>query len=105
MVGSTDRERMTRRLGEPDRLGLVLGRLGESAELGEAHNQPEAIVDRGGSAASKGLVDPIRGGGRPGGGGQGRPPLRPPPGGPAHARETAGAGAELPDPPAPPASP
>src|SRR5436853_7023422 len=64
MVGSTDRERMTGRLGEPDRLGLVLGRLGESAELGEAYDQPEAVVDRGWSAASKVLVGPIGGQGR-----------------------------------------
>ena len=52
---------MTGRLGEPDRLGLILGRLGESAELGEAHDQPEAVVDRGWSATSKVLVDPIGG--------------------------------------------
>ena len=45
-VGQADRERMMRRLGEPDRLGLVLGGLAESAELGEAQCQPAAIVDR-----------------------------------------------------------
>src|SRR5207302_188739 len=61
MVGSTNGERMMRRLGEPDRLGLILGRLGESAELGEAHDQPEAVVDRGWSAASEVLVDSIGG--------------------------------------------
>src|SRR5260370_41410980 len=64
MVRSTDRERMMGRLGEPDRLGLVRGRLGESAELGEAHDQPEAVVDGGWSAASKVLVDSIGGEGR-----------------------------------------
>jgi hypothetical protein len=36
---------MIRRLGKPDRLGFVLGRLGESAELGEAPDQPGAIPD------------------------------------------------------------
>src|SRR2546426_11386347 len=101
MVGSTDRERMTRRLGEPDRLGLVLGRLGESAELGEAHNQPEAIVDRGGSAASKVLVDPIGGGGRGGVGGELHPPLGLPPGGLHPLQVSRGGGGEVPVPPPP----
>jgi hypothetical protein len=36
-VGLTDGERMLRRLSEPDRLGFALGRLGEPAELGDAH--------------------------------------------------------------------
>jgi hypothetical protein len=35
---------MVRRLGEPDRLGLVLDRLGESAKFGEAQDEPVAIV-------------------------------------------------------------
>ena len=35
-----------RQLGEPDRLGFVPGGLGEPAELGEAQDQPVAIVDR-----------------------------------------------------------
>ena len=47
-----------RRLGEPDRLGLVLSRFGESAQLGEAHDQPGAIPDRWGCDESKILVDP-----------------------------------------------
>ena len=45
-LGLTDGVRMLRRLGEPERLGRVLGRLSESAELGEAPDQPVAIVDR-----------------------------------------------------------
>ena len=44
-VGVADSEGMLRRLGEPDRLGLVLGRLGESAELGETHDHIGASVD------------------------------------------------------------
>ena len=60
-VGQTDGERMMRRLGEPDRLGFVLGRLGESAELGEAHDQPGAIVDRWRCGVSEILVDPVGG--------------------------------------------
>src|SRR5215831_21125982 len=35
-VGHSDRERTMRLLREPDRLGSILHRLGESAELGEA---------------------------------------------------------------------
>ena len=56
-----DGVRMLRRLGEPDRLGFVLGRLGESAELGEAHDQPAAIVDRRRCGGSEILVDPVGG--------------------------------------------
>ena len=44
---------MMRRLGESDRLGLVLGRLGESAKVGEARYQPGAIVDRSGHGHSE----------------------------------------------------
>jgi hypothetical protein len=36
---------MVRRRREPDRLGFVFGRLGKSAELGEAHDEEETIVD------------------------------------------------------------
>ena len=50
-----------RRLGEPERLGLVLGRLSKSAELGEAHDQPVAIVDRYRRGRSERLVDPVGG--------------------------------------------
>ena len=37
---------MLRWLGDSDRFRRVLGRLGESAELGEAHDQPSATEDR-----------------------------------------------------------
>ena len=58
-VGQADGERMLGRFGEADRLGFVLGRLGESAELGEAHDQPGPIPDRWGYGKSESLVDPI----------------------------------------------
>ena len=45
-VGLSDGVRMMRRPGEPDRLGFVLGRNGESTELGKTHDQPVAIRDR-----------------------------------------------------------
>jgi hypothetical protein len=64
-VGHADRERTVHRLGEPDRLGLVLDRLGESAELGQAHHQPPAIPDRCRRGdADEILVDPVGGQGR-----------------------------------------
>ena len=58
-MGPADGERMLRWLGEPDRLGFVLGRLGESAELGEAHDQKAAIPDRWRRGVSEILVDPV----------------------------------------------
>ena len=58
-VGLTDGERMLRRLGEPDRLDFVLGRLDESTELREAHDQPVAIIDRSRRGGSEILVDPF----------------------------------------------
>src|SRR2546426_11690966 len=63
-VGLAHGVRMVRRLGEPDRLGCVLGRLGESAELGEAHDELDAIVDRCRCGVSEMLVDSL-GGARP----------------------------------------
>jgi hypothetical protein len=42
-----------RLLGKLDHLGFVLGCFGESAELGQAHDQPRAVVDRGGTAIPK----------------------------------------------------
>jgi hypothetical protein len=60
-VGQTDGVRMARRLGEPDRLGFVLGRLGESAELGKARDQEAAIVDRCWRDVSEILVNPVGG--------------------------------------------
>ena len=53
--------RMLRRLGEPDRLGGVLLGLGESAELGEAQDEPAAIVDRWRGGGAEILVDPLGG--------------------------------------------
>src|SRR5262249_14377827 len=58
-VGQTDGESMMRRLREPKRLGLRLGRLGESAELGEALDQPGAIIDRWRCGDSEILRDPV----------------------------------------------
>src|SRR5215472_957666 len=49
---------MMNRLGEPERLGRVLGRLSESAELSEAPDQPVAIEDRYRRGGSERLVDP-----------------------------------------------
>ena len=59
VVGQADGVRVARWSGEPDHLGFVFGRLGEPAQVGEADEQPEAIVDRGRLAASKELVDPV----------------------------------------------
>lgn len=59
MVGEKDRVRMMRRLGEPNRLRFVLGRFGESAQMGEGDQEPEAIVDRGRLTASKELMGPV----------------------------------------------
>ena len=44
-VRQTDGVRMLGRLCEPDRLGFVLSRFAESAELGEAQDQPDASVN------------------------------------------------------------
>jgi hypothetical protein len=52
---------MLRRLSEPERLGFVLSRLSESAELGEAQEEPVAIVDRWGYGHSQILVDQVGG--------------------------------------------
>ncbi len=45
-MGRPDGERMLRRLGDPNRLGLVVGGLAEAAEFGEAPDQAGPIVDR-----------------------------------------------------------
>ncbi len=58
-VGLTNGECMLRRLGEPDRLGFELGRLGESTELREAHDQPVSIIDRSRRGGSEVLVNPF----------------------------------------------
>ena len=58
-MGHTDRERVLRRLGEPDRLGCVLGSLGESAELVEARDQNEVIEEGDRCAVAEGLMYPI----------------------------------------------
>ena len=60
-VGQADGVRMTRRLGEPDRLGFVLGRLGESAELGEAQWPASDVRRPMPGGASEGLIDPVGG--------------------------------------------
>ena len=59
-VGQTDGERMLRRLGEPDRLGLVLGRLGELPSwarlmTSQARSRPMAV------RRPEILVDPVGG--------------------------------------------
>jgi hypothetical protein len=56
LVGQADGERMMHPLGEPYRFGFVLGRLGEPAELSEAHDEVEAIVNRCRCRASEILV-------------------------------------------------
>ena len=50
---------MMRRLGEPDHLRFPLDRLGESAELGQARDEEEAIVDRWRRRTSEVVVDPV----------------------------------------------
>src|SRR5260370_29835677 len=53
---------MLRRPGEPEQLGLVRGRLGESAEFGEAVDHPEATEDRYRyGAVSETLAGPVGG--------------------------------------------
>ena len=42
----TEGERVLRRLGEPAHLAFLLDRLGKSTKMGEAQDQPGAIVDR-----------------------------------------------------------
>ena len=56
-----DAERMLRRLGDTDRLGLVFRGLREAAELGEAHHQPGAIEDRCRHRHAEMVVDRVRG--------------------------------------------
>src|SRR5262249_38800813 len=52
---------MLGRFSEADRLRLVLGRLGESAQFGEAHDQPGATKDRCRYSHPEILVDPLGG--------------------------------------------
>src|SRR5262245_9387060 len=52
---------MLRRLRELDERGLMISRLSESAEMGEAHDQPDAVADGYWYEASEGLVDPVGG--------------------------------------------
>src|SRR5215831_7079033 len=61
VVGEADDERMLRPRRDSDRLGFGLRRFGESAELGQASHQPEAIVDRWGLTGSEELIDPVGG--------------------------------------------
>jgi len=58
-VGLANGVHMTDRFSELGRLGFVFGCLGESPELGEAHDQPAAIKHRWGRPDSEILVDPI----------------------------------------------
>src|SRR5437016_2266017 len=59
-----DGVRMAGRVRETYRLARVLRSLGESAELGEAVDQPGAVVDRYGRDVPEELVDPVGGQGR-----------------------------------------
>jgi hypothetical protein len=52
---------MLRRVGEPDRLGSAIGRLGELTDLGEGQEQPGAIHDRGRQGQSETFVVPAGG--------------------------------------------
>ena len=45
-VGSSDRQRMMRRFGEPPRFRVALGSLSKPAKLGETLDEPVTIVDR-----------------------------------------------------------
>ena len=52
---------MTCLLGQPEYFGLVRGGLGESAEFGEAPDEPVTIVDRCGLDVPEILADPVGG--------------------------------------------
>ena len=56
-----DGECVLRGLGDSDRLRLVLGRLGESPELREAHDQPGTTEDRCRHGHTKIFVNPLGG--------------------------------------------
>ncbi len=58
-VGEAQSVPMVRRIDEPHRLGLTLGRLRESAEASEALDQPGPVVDLGRCGTSIGLFAPI----------------------------------------------
>src|SRR5262245_60973707 len=60
-VGKADGVRMLRRFRTLDEGGPMIRRLSESAEMGEAHDQPDAVTDRYWYEASEGLVDPVGG--------------------------------------------
>ena len=60
-VDQTHGEQMVHRLSELDDRGDVLGRLGESAELGAAHDSPATVVDRGWCGVPEKLIDPVGG--------------------------------------------
>ena len=45
LIAETDGVRMMRRFGETDDLGLGADRLRESAEVGEAADEPVAVID------------------------------------------------------------
>jgi len=57
VVGKAEGERVLRWFGEPDRIGCARDRLFESAELGEAQDEVEAIEDRCRRDVSEPLVD------------------------------------------------
>src|SRR5215831_19832147 len=60
-VRPTDGEGVLGWFSEADRLRLVLCRLGKSAKLGEAHDQPGATENRGRHGHPEILVDPLGG--------------------------------------------
>src|SRR5229473_1950452 len=58
-MSKTDGKCTLRRSGKPDRLGFVLDRFGEPAELGEATDEPEAVEDACRCGQREILVEPI----------------------------------------------
>ena len=71
-VGPADGKRMVCLCRQPDRLAFGLGRFAESAELGQAQDQPATVVNRWRGGESGKLGDPLGGQHGEVGGGQQR---------------------------------
>src|SRR5262245_56474906 len=60
-VGKADGVRMLRRFRTLDEGGPMISRLSESTEMGEAHDQPDAVTDRYWYEATEGIEDQVGG--------------------------------------------